>query len=93
MKNIFVKEFKTALRYPKYICKEPKMNQTREKTKQLIENCRLICRNEPDKIENWLDLGRALLEDARYDEAEQALTKIFDEGRFFPLKTAFPACV
>ena len=66
------------------------MNQTREKTKQLIENCRLICRNEPDKIENWLDLGRALLEDAQYDEAEQALTKIFDEGRFFSFKNGIP---
>ena len=66
------------------------MNQTREKTKQLIENCRLICRNEPDKIENWLDLGRALLEDAQYDEAEQTLTKIFDEGRFFSFKNGIP---
>ena len=66
------------------------MNQAREKTKQLIENCRLICQNEPDKIENWLDLGRALLDDARYAEAEQALTKIFEEGRFFSFKNGIP---
>ena len=66
------------------------MNQAHEKTKQLIENCRLICQNEPDKIENWLDLGRALLDDARYAEAEQALTKIFEEGRFFSFKNGIP---
>ena len=66
------------------------MNQSYILTREVIENYRLICRQEPRNIENWLILGRCLVDIQQYDEAEEALTKIFEEGRFFSFKEGTP---
>lgn len=66
------------------------MNQSYKLTQEIIENYRVICRAEPKNIENWLTLGRCLVETEQYSEAEQALTKIFEEGRFFSFKNGVP---
>lgn len=66
------------------------MNQSYKATQEIIENYRVICRAEPKNIENWLTLGRCLVETGQYDEAERALTKIFEEGRFFSFKKGVP---
>ncbi len=66
------------------------MNQSYILTQEVIENYRLICRREARNIENWLILGRCLVDVQRYDEAQEALTKIFEEGRFFAFKNGVP---
>ena len=66
------------------------MNQSYILTQEIIENYRLICRREARNIENWLVLGRCLVDVQRYDEAQEALTKIFEEGRFFSFKNGVP---
>lgn len=66
------------------------MNQSYKLTQEVIENYRVICRAEPNNIENWLTLGRCLVETEQYGEAELALTKIFEEGRFFSFKNGIP---
>lgn len=66
------------------------MNQSYILTQEIIENYRLICQNDPEEIENWLILGRCLIDLQRYDEAEKALMKIFEEGRFFSFKNGVP---
>lgn len=66
------------------------MNQSYILTQEVIENYRLICQQEPQNIENWLILGRCLTDIQRYDEAQEALTKIFEEGRFFSFKNGIP---
>ena len=66
------------------------MNHSYTVNGELIENYRLICAAEPDNIENWLILGRCLVDAQQYEEAEKALTKIFEEGRFFSFKNGLP---
>ena len=66
------------------------MNQSYILAQEIIENYRLICRREPHNIENWLILGRCLVDVQRYDEAQDALTKIFEEGRFFSFRNGVP---
>lgn len=66
------------------------MIPSRRINQEIIKNYRIICNAEPDNIENWLTLGRCLVEDEQYDEAEKALTKIFEEGRFFSFKNGRP---
>lgn len=66
------------------------MNQSYILTQEIIENYRIICQKESRNIENWLILGRCLVDVQRYDEAQQALTKIFEEGRFFSFKDGVP---
>ena len=66
------------------------MNQSYILTQEIIENYRLICRRESRNIENWLILGRCLTDIQHYDEAQEALTKIFEEGRFFSFKKGVP---
>ena len=66
------------------------MNQSYILTQEIIENYRLICQKESRNIENWLILGRCLVDVQRYDEAQEALTKIFEEGRFFSFKNSVP---
>ncbi len=66
------------------------MNQSYILTREIIENYRLICRREPRDIENWLVLGRCLVDVQQYEEAEKALMKIFEEGRFFTFKNGAP---
>lgn len=66
------------------------MNQSYILTQEIIENYRIICRKESGNIENWLILGRCLVDVQRYDEAQEALTKIFEEGRFFSFKNGIP---
>ena len=66
------------------------MNQSYILTQEIIENYRLICRKEPRNIENWLMLGRCLVDTQQFDQAEEALTKIFEAGRFFSFKNGVP---
>ncbi|MBO4519574.1 MAG: tetratricopeptide repeat protein [Alphaproteobacteria bacterium] len=66
------------------------MNQSYILTQEIIENYRIICQKESQDIENWLILGRCLVDVQRYDEAQEALTKIFEEGRFFSFKNGVP---
>lgn len=66
------------------------MNPSRRLNGEIIKNYRVICNAEPDNIENWLILGRCLVEAERYEEAEEALTKIFEDGRFFSFKNGRP---
>ena len=66
------------------------MNQSYILTREIIENYRLICRQDPRDIENWLMLGRCLVDVQLYEEAEKALMKIFEEGRFFAFKNGVP---
>ncbi|MBR1945297.1 MAG: tetratricopeptide repeat protein [Alphaproteobacteria bacterium] len=66
------------------------MNQSYILTQEIIENYRVICRSESRNIENWLILGRCLVDVQRYDEAQEALIKIFEEGRFFSFKNGVP---
>jgi len=66
------------------------MNQSYILTQEIIENYRIICQQESQNIENWLILGRCLVDVQRYDEAQKALTKIFEEGRFFSFKKGRP---
>ncbi len=66
------------------------MNQSYILTLEIIENYRLICRQESGNIENWLILGRCLVDVQQYEEAENALMKIFEEGRFFSFKNGTP---
>lgn len=66
------------------------MNQSYILTLEIIENYRQICNREPGEIENWLILGRCLVDVQQYEEAEKALTKIFEEGRFFSFKNGIP---
>ncbi len=58
--------------------------------RQTVEDLRARCADEPDDIENWLTLGRRLVDLERYEEAEEALGKIFEEGRFFSFKKGRP---
>lgn len=64
------------------------MNQSY--THEIIDNYRIICQAEPKNIENWLVLGRYLVDIQAYEEAEEALTKIFEEGRFFSFRNGLP---
>ncbi len=57
---------------------------------EIIKNYRIICERESQNIENWLILGRCLVDMQQYEEAEKALTKIFEEGRFFCFKNGVP---
>lgn len=66
------------------------MNQSYILTQEIIENYRVICRSESRNIENWLILGRCLVDVQCYDEAQEALIKIFEEGRFFSFKNGVP---
>lgn len=66
------------------------MNQSYILTQEIIENYRIICQWESCNIENWLILGRCLVDVQRYDEAQEALMKIFEEGRFFSFKNGVP---
>lgn len=66
------------------------MNQSYILTREVIENYRIICAQDPKNIENWLILGRCLVDIQHYDEALDALTKIFEEGRFFSFKNGVP---
>ena len=66
------------------------MNQSYILTREVIENYRLICQKEPHDIENWLILGRCLVDVQCYDEASDALMKIFEEGRFFTFRNGVP---
>ena len=66
------------------------MNQSYKMTLEIIENYRLICGRDAHNIENWLVLGRCLVDVQRYDEAQEALTKIFEEGRFFSFRNGVP---
>lgn len=66
------------------------MNPAHRLNREIIKNYRVICNAEPDNIENWLILGRCLVETEQYEEAELALTKIFEEGRFFSFKKGRP---
>lgn len=66
------------------------MNESYKTRQEIINNYRIICKAEPGNIENWLTLGRYLVEAELYEEAEQALTKIFEEGRFFSFKNGIP---
>lgn len=66
------------------------MNQSYILTQEIIENYRIICRQESENIENWLILGRCLVDVQHYDEAQEALTKIFEEGRFFSFRNGIP---
>ena len=66
------------------------MNQSYILTQEVIKNYREICQAEPRDIENWLILGRCLVDVQQYDEAETALMKIFEEGRFFCFKKGVP---
>lgn len=66
------------------------MNQSYTLTREIIKNYRLICSRESQNIENWLILGRCLVDVQNYDEAQEALTKIFEEGRFFSFRNGVP---
>lgn len=66
------------------------MNQSYKLTQEIIKNYRIICQQENADIENWLVLGRCLVDVQLYDEAQEALTRIFEEGRFFSFKNGVP---
>ena len=66
------------------------MNQSYILKREIIENYRVVCEQEPENIENWLILGRCLVDVQNYDEAQEALTKIFEEGRFFSFRNGIP---
>lgn len=57
---------------------------------RIIENYYKICARESKKPENWLTLGRALVDAGRFEEARKALEIIFESGRFFVFKKGLP---
>lgn len=65
-------------------------NVFRQEIGQIIENYRDICARERKNPENWLILGRALVDAERYGEARTALEKVFEIGRFFSFKHGLP---
>ena len=62
----------------------------RQDLNQIVKNYYDICARENKNPENWLILGRALVDAERFDEARDALENVFESGRFFVFKKGLP---